>query len=239
MWRFSLQYIFNQLVHSIILCNACIWGHTESKALAGIQLNALRLALGVGKACPIAGLFGESGWVPYSMSVKFNIMRFRKRIMKMDRERLTKKIYIWSESLAAENCKNWAWKTNNLLKDVKDYGGLLSTDELWDALAQQEMAQWKSTVMTPPSNSETGGRFRFHRKSTPIAEKYILNSVTLSKRRIVTQLRCGCLPLEVELGRYRSPKPPASERICQLCQSETGDELHFLLKCPTLNELRI
>ena len=94
--------------------------------------------------------------------------------------------------------------------------------------------------MTPPSDSETGGRFRFYRKfkSTPIAEKYILNSVTLSKRRIVTQLRCGCLPLEVELGRYRSPKPPASERIYQLCQSETEDELHFLLKCPTLNEQR-
>ena len=60
-----------------ILCNACIWGHAESKTLTSIQLNALRFALGVGKACPIAGLFGESGWVPYSMMVKFNILRFR------------------------------------------------------------------------------------------------------------------------------------------------------------------
>ena len=75
--------LFNQLVHSIIMCNACIWGHSESKVLASIQLNALRFLLGVGKACPIAGLFGESGWVPYSMLVKFNILRFWKRIMRM------------------------------------------------------------------------------------------------------------------------------------------------------------
>ena len=102
------------------------------------------------------------------------------------------------------------------------------------------MIQWKNTVMTPPQNSETGGRFRFYRKfkSSPVAERYILNSVTLNKRRIITQLRCGCLPLEVELGRYRSPKPPVSERICQLCQSGTGDESHFLLKCPKLNDHR-
>ena len=79
--------LFNQLVQSIIMCNACIWGHAESKSLASIQLNALRFVLGVGKACPIAGLFGELGWVPYNnMMVKFNILKFRKRIMKMDRD---------------------------------------------------------------------------------------------------------------------------------------------------------
>ena len=118
--------LFNQLVQSIIMCNACIWGHTESKLLASIQLNALRFVLGVGKACPIAGLFGEAGWVPYSMMVKFNIVRCRKRIMKQDEGRMTKKIYlwtVWSQSLAGENRRNWAWRTKNLLDAVKDVGG--------------------------------------------------------------------------------------------------------------------
>ncbi len=136
--------LFNQLVHSIIMCNACMWGHAESKTLASIQLNALWFVPGVGKACPIAGLyvFGELGWVSYNnMMVKFNILRFYKRIMKMDRDRLTRKVCVWSESLAGENFKNWAWKAKKLLGDIKDFGGLLSIDELWDALAQQEMSQ--------------------------------------------------------------------------------------------------
>ena len=81
--------LFNQLVQPIIMCNACIWGHTDSKTLASIQVNAFKFVLEVGKACSIAGLFRESGWVPHSMTVRFNILRFRRRIMQMDKERMT------------------------------------------------------------------------------------------------------------------------------------------------------
>ena len=222
------------------MCNACIWGHTNSKNLASIQLNALRFVMGVGKACPIAGLFGESGWVPHSMTVRFNIVRFRRRVMQMDEDRLTRKIYLWSHSLAGDNFKNWAWKTQKLLSNIKDFGGLLSTDELWEALAQLEMTDWKTTVEDIPMNSESGGRFRFYRqfKVSPQAEEYMLSSASVKKRRIITQLRCGCLPLEIETGRYRSPKQPMSERRCQLCQLDVGDETHFLLKCPSLSSIR-
>ena len=95
--------LFNQLVHSIIICNACIWGHSGSKVLASIQLNALRFCWGWGRHVPIVGLLGESGWVPYSMMVKFNILRFWKRIMRMEGDRITKKsmymgsIHSWRE----------------------------------------------------------------------------------------------------------------------------------------------
>ena len=45
-------------------------------------------------------------------------------------------------------------------------------------------------------------------KPAPSVEKYVQSSMALNKKRFLTQLRYGCLPLEVELGRYRSPKPP-------------------------------
>ena len=80
--------------------------------------------------------------------------------MKMDSNRLTRKIYTWSQSLADESFKNWAWKMEKLLEAINDFGGLLSTDELWNALAQQELIQWKEGVTTIPQGSETGGHFR-------------------------------------------------------------------------------
>ena len=43
------------------------------------------------------------------------------------------KIYTWSQSLAGDPFKNWAWKIGKLLNDV---GGLLSTDEVWNALSR-------------------------------------------------------------------------------------------------------
>ena len=129
--RTAVQFVYatSQLIWTYVL-NIHTYIYTDSKTLANIQTNALRFILKVEKACPIAGLFGESGWVPHSMSTRFNILRFRRRIMQMGEERMTKRIYLWSHSLAGENFKNWAWKTQNLLDTIKDFGGLLSTDEL-------------------------------------------------------------------------------------------------------------
>ena len=93
---------------------------THSKSLASIQQKALRFILGVGKACPIAGLFG----VPYSMTLNFNILKFRKRIMKIDKGRIARKIFLWSEYLAGENYRNRAWKTKKLLESIGDFGAI-------------------------------------------------------------------------------------------------------------------
>jgi len=56
----SYSMLFNQLVVPVIMSNACIWGHKEYKEVLRIQYNAMRFLLGVGKACPIVGLFGET-----------------------------------------------------------------------------------------------------------------------------------------------------------------------------------
>ena len=44
------------------------------------------------------------------------------------------------------------------------------------------------------------------------------------------RFRCGILPLEIEVGRYRDI--PLKERICQLCNNVVEDEIHFLCECP-------
>lgn len=54
------------------------------------------------------------------------------------------------------------------------------------------------------------------------------------QKRIIKQIRTGCLPLEIELGCYRSPKTSLTNRICQLCNNGVGDETHLLLDCALL-----
>ena len=44
--------------------------------------------------------------------------------------------------------------------------------------------------------------------------------------RVVACLRMGCLPLEVETGRYTGT--PYEQRICKLCRSAPEDQEHFL-----------
>ena len=136
---YSLIFINKQLVESIILCNACIWGHHECKNILAIQTNALRFLLGVGKARPKAGLFGETGWVPLEMCIKFTILRFRKRLANLDNSRLIKKVYKWSKSLSGPNYNNWARKTTKLLESIHDFRGLLCGEEHWYELAKLEL----------------------------------------------------------------------------------------------------
>ena len=52
----------------------------------------------------------------------------------------------------------------------------------------------------------------------------------------MASLRAGCLPLAVETGRYRTPKVPLGERVCNNSKAET--EFHFVSKLQNfLNEL--
>jgi hypothetical protein len=56
----------------------------------GMCRHALRFLLGVGKTCPKAGLFGETGWVPFTMSIRFSILKFRKKLAGLENDHLTK-----------------------------------------------------------------------------------------------------------------------------------------------------
>ena len=129
-----------------------------------------------------------------------------------------------------------------LIHKVKHVGastsGGLTLDEAWDTLARLTLQDWQRDLNSIPDNSNTGGRLKFYRilKASPSVEQYNEAGISLNKRWVITQLRTGCHPLEVELGRYRSPKTSLADRLCQLCKSGIGDESHLLLDCSVLSE---
>ena len=60
-------------------------------------------------------------------------------------------------------------------------------------------------------------------------EDYLLLDLSRYQKSIFAQFRCGILPLEIEIGRYRNI--PLAQRICQICHKEVEDEIHLLLNC--------
>lgn len=63
-------------------------------------------------------------------------------------------------------------------------------------------------------------------------------NLSKDQRAMISQLRNGCLPLEIELGRYQGL--PVLERHCKLCKTgDTESELHFLFRCKELEEQRL
>ena len=64
-----------------------------------------------------------------------------------------------------------------------------------------------------------------------------MNVVTSrAHRSLLAKLRGGSAMLEIETGRYTGL--PAEQRLCKLCKSDVGDEAHFILTCPALQDSR-
>ena len=63
-------------------------------------------------------------------------------------------------------------------------------------------------------------------------EKFLHSDV--DKFAIFVKIRISNSNLNIERGRYI--KLPVEKRICPLCNIEPEDEIHFILKCPKLDE---
>ena len=89
--------------------------------------------------------------------------------------------------------------------------------------------------------TESGGKLVLYRqfKCMPELEPYAKAHVPLAARRVLAGLRAGCLPLQVELGRFTCPKTPYKQRLCKMCGEALEDQTHFLLMCPKLRESRV
>ena len=61
---------------------------------------------------------------------------------------------------------------------------------------------------------------------------YLMVNIQKSKRALLSQLICGVLPFEVEVGCYYGTH--LDERICKLCNQGVETELHFLFECEKL-----
>ena len=68
-------------------------------------------------------------------------------------------------------------------------------------------------------------------------EEYLSKIVSRKARSLISQIRLGILPLEIEVGRFRGVSP--EDRLCQNCNMGVVEsEVHFICECPLYNDLR-
>ena len=73
-------------------------------------------------------------------------------------------------------------------------------------------------------------------------EDYLEKYLPRYQRSLMSQIRCGILPLEIECGRFKLYRNSAGKmahlppemRICNLCKLECETELHFVCKMSTV-----
>ena len=107
-----------------------------------------------------------------------------------------------------------------------------------NALITKFILNWKEkTQSTHGENKHTGNKLRTYSlfKQNFTMEKY-LQFGSRNQRRNLCKFRISNHKLEIEQGRYKNIS--ADKRLCKLCKNNVEDEIHFLLKCPVLNDVR-
>ena len=91
-------------------------------------------------------------------------------------------------------------------------------------------------------SSDSGDRLHNYRvmKQKPSLESYLCHIICKGHRWVMAALQGGCLPLHVEVGRYRTLKTPHHLWTCNLHVqiSSVETEFHFVMECPALQDLR-
>ena len=68
-------------------------------------------------------------------------------------------------------------------------------------------------------------------------EEYLNKITDLRYRNALTRLRTSSHTLEIERGRYTTPKTPVSDRLCISC-NVIENEFHFLINCKPYCDMR-
>ena len=92
--------------------------------------------------------------------------------------------------------------------------------------------QWRLNVLSKP-------KLRTYKlfKTNLHPEKYCTSYTSRAKRSVFAQFRCGVLPLNIEVGRFRGLAE--TDRLCIFCNNNSIEsEVHFLLECPFYSTIR-
>ena len=224
----SFTRLYNACVVPVLDCACGAWclGRTNCEKLDRVQHRAIRYFCGLPKSTSILALTGDMGWMRGVMRRDLESLCLFNQIMKMPEERLTRKIFeydwqcgnnTWSEnvkslliSIGAEEC--WV---NNEAVNLK---------HAWERLCEMYQSVWSEDCVKKP-------KLCTYVKIKDVFEtaSHISANLSKAKRSVVSQLLCGWLPIQLELGRYQGLQ--RHERICNLCKIEPETETHFLFRC--------
>ena len=104
--------LFNTCVEPILTYCAPIWQQADCSKLDQVQCKAIRVFLGLHRFAPILGIIGDSGWDDLSIQRNIECFRFWNRLIAMNDERITKKIFLYDYKFSSTN---GCW-SNKLLK---------------------------------------------------------------------------------------------------------------------------
>ena len=228
--------MYNACVAPIMDYGSAVWGYGAHTKLDVLQNRAIRYYLGVHEYAANLAINGDMGWTPCRIRRKVEMLRLWNRLVCMEDGRLTKHVFQWEKPLASRR-QNWAYEIREIFRELDRIELFINNDcvsltEAWATLFHNHCNRWKRELELKP-------KLRTYTvcKQVYQVEPYVTMHMARAYRAALAKLRCGILPLEIEVGRYHNI--PEDQRLCKLCDMQSVEnEYHFLFDCPAYEDHR-
>ena len=232
--------LFDTQVQPVLLYGAEIWALDRGTEIEKIHLFALKRFLNIGIRTPNDLVYGELGRYPLYINCFVKCVKYWLQLNRMENYRLPFKAYKTLYNLDSNGNRTWATNVREFLcvhgfAFVWDNQGVENVNEFLRCLKQRlidcRWQDWHDHIQS----SDRFAKYKLFKMSFDI-ETYIGMEMNKYIKSAFTKFRFGISSIACHYNRFRESND--NELICRLCHSGREDELHFLLCCPALLELR-
>ena len=239
-------HFFNTLIAPILDYGSEIW-YSESVAskLEIFQKKFFKRNLAVRETTPDLAVFGELGIYPVSLRLKTNVLKYLHRIEQMPIDSPVKWAYLELRSLHTAGYDTWLSKAMDVFTEYQSISNIsfqtfieLSRHSMKFKVKKCLHQHFETTWLSDINDQEKCPKLRTYCKFKSNFQMEIYLSLHEKTQRVaISKFRMSSHHLAIEIGRHSRPKIPKENRLCSNCK-EIQDELHHLLSCSLLSDLR-
>jgi hypothetical protein len=232
--------LFDSQVQPILQYGAEVWGMEKGNEIEKIHMFAMKRFLNVNRCTPNDIIYGELGRYPIYINSYIASIRYWLKLLEMKENRLPKKCYKMLYHLDLARKSNWVTGIRNCLSRygfqiVWENQGVGCNTSFLKCFKQRlidcRWQEWNAHI----NNSDRFALYRTFKLQNTI-EPYLFVEMNRFVINALTKFRCGVSPIIVHAKRFK--RLTESEAACRLCKSEVENEVHIVLCCPMLLDLR-
>ena len=235
--------LFDKTVKPILLYGSEIWGCGNCDVIERIHLKFLKYLFNLKKSTPTYMIYGELGILPLTVEIQSKALSFWcKLIENKETFKISSQIYMatYAMHMNKQIKSDWIRNIENLLCSLGFSGIWLDQGcqnlkwlnlALKQKLKDQCIQHWSQLSNVSTSS---GNNYRLFKTTFECGNYFKLLPENLARRFLAFRTRNHRLPVEV--GRWTGIN--LHERKCTFCNSDIGDEYHYLLVCKKFNEHR-
>ena len=245
--------LYDVCVTSISDYSAEIFGYTQYEPTLKLHLRAIRAFLGLPKNVTSCAALSEVDWLLPKFRGQIRMVRQYHRILKMESNRLTKKVLLWDRTFSESNLiTTWSSEIKeifhssdlNFTYDCNQIFPLKHTiEQLKEKFIKKQQLELSEECQTKPKL-----RTFITFKDFSCLPSYVSKPLSFIQRKYISKTRTGCLPIRIELGRFSRPRLPENERICLACKvnsepnivrtPQIENEFHYIFVCNRYSDIR-